>query len=305
MDYYNFFIKKLNTHEDMFYIHKTLGSFVLINYIYRFSLLFFINNMNLENNFGMVSLGMHGLLSLTSLIFKLSNKRNKLIPIIYPEFRLHNIIFAFRSIFCCLSFYFIQNIRIARIINMFICLFTMLSADYITNKYKEIENTSTMRLMPYDDDFDKEKREKLRKMNSSMQLYATYYMLGNINTAFSPMFAIQFSSFLMTLVKKNIIKPIYWHYLYTFSLWKNTLLALSFMPSFFITMNISCYFMNYWRITKNYNKYYGWLIVFLLNYNLTIFFENTIDNYVNKNLNVLLVQYLNILFVILFFKFNY
>lgn len=304
MEENNYIIKKLNTHEDNFYIHKTLGFIVLVNYIYRFSLLFLISDMNLKNNKSIIFLGIHGLLSLSSLIFKLSNKRNKLIPIIYPEFRLHNIIFVFRSIFCCLSFYFIENIKIARIINIFICLFTMLSADYISNIYRNIENTTTMRSMPYDDNFDKIKRDKLRRMNSSMQLVATYYMLGNINTAFSPMFAIQFSSLLMTLVKKNIIKPTYWHYLYSFSLLKNILLILTYKISFFIIMNLSCSIMEYWRIIKNYNKYLCWIIIFSCNYNLVIFFENTIDIYIN-NYNILLIQYLIIFSVLLYYTYFY
>lgn len=300
----NHIIKKLITHEDKFYIHKILGFIVLINYIYRFSLLFFISDMNLKNNLSMFFLGIHGLLSLSSLIFKLSNKRNKLIPIIYPEFRLHNIIFVFRSFFCCLSFYFIENIKIARIINMFICLFTMLAADYVSNIYKHIENTTTMRLMPYDDNFDKIKKEKIIRMNSSMQFVATYYMLGNINTAFSPMFAIQFSSLLMTLVKKNIIKPTYWNYLYSFSLLKNIFLILTYKISFFITMNLSCFIVEYWRIVKNYNKYLCWIIIFSCNYNLIIFFENIIDIYIN-NYYLLLFQYLIIFSVLLYYIYFY
>ena len=303
MEEKNFILKKLNTHEDNFYIHKFLGGIVLCNYIYRFGILFIKNDMNLENKLGISLLGIHGLLSLSSLIFRLSNKRNKLIPIIYPEFRLHNIIFAFRSILCCLSFYFIENIIYARIINMLICLLTMFCADIITYIHSN-EKTSTMRSMPYND-FDDNRKKRLKIMNSSMQLYATYYMLGNINTAFSPMFAIQISSFLMTLVKKNIIKSNWWHYLYTLALLKNVLLVLTFMPSFLITMNISCYFFYYWRMIKNYNKYVGWLIIFILNYNLTLFFENTIDNYINKNLNLLLIRYLSIIIILYYFYYLY
>lgn len=296
----NFLIKKLNTHEDIFHIHKILGGIAIVNYIYRFSILCIKNNMNLENEVGISLLGIHGLLSASSLFFKLSNKRNKMIPIIYPEYRLHNIIFAFRSILCCLSFYFITNIMYARIMNMFICLLTIYCADVITNMHID-EPSTTMRGMPYDN-YDKTKIEEYKRMYSSMQLYATYYMLGNINTAFSPMFAIQLSSFLMTLVKKNIIKPTWWHYLYTVGLLKNILLAVTYKPSFLITMNISCGFFYYWRIKKNYNKYLVWSIVFISNYNLIIFFEGTVDEYVKTNASILYIQYLFIFTILYNYK---
>ena len=293
----NFLIKKLNTHEDKFSIHKILGGIVFINYIYRFGILFIKNNMNLENNLGISLLGIHGLLSLSSLIFRLSSKRNKNIPIIYPEFRLHNIVFAFRSILCCLSFYFIQNIIYARIVNMIICLLTITSADIIT--YIHRNDTTTMRKMPYDNNYNNDKIKQYTRMYSTMQIYATYYMLGNINTAFSPMFAIQISSFLMTLVKKNIIKPNWWHNLYTIALVKNILLAVTFTPSYLITMNISCGFFYYFRIIKNYNKYLIWSIIFISNYNLILFFEYTVDNFIKQYINIILIQYLFI-FIILY-----
>jgi len=38
-----------------------------------------------------------------------------------------------------------------------------------------------------------------------MQILATLFMLGNINTSFTPLLAIQLAAFLMTLVIKSII----------------------------------------------------------------------------------------------------
>lgn len=298
----SFYIKKLNTNEDYFNIHKLLGGIVLINYIYRFGLLFIKNDMNLENNIGIGLLGIHGLLSLTSLIFKLSNKRNKILPIIYPEFRLHNILFAFRSILCCLSFYFTSNKLNAKIINYFICFYVMFTADIITYIYKSSENNTTMRSMPTNIKYDENKKNKIKELHSSLQLYATYYMIGNINTSFSPMFAIQIASLLMTLVKKNIIKIMWWHYLYTISLWFNMFLILTYMPSFIFTMNIGCYFIYYWRFKFNYSKYIGWLIVFIFDYYATQYFENNIDIYVT---NIKLYKYSTIIFMLCFYLYKF
>lgn len=275
-------MKKLNTHEDFYYIHKTLGVVVLCNYIYRFFLLFTRHDMGLNHPSAMVLLGVHSGLSLTSLFFRLSSVRNRLIPIIYPEFRLHNIIFALRSVMCCLSFYYfghiygedsiiyIRNLHpyyYTILCNMCICLLTMKGADKISCHYEGITTkTTTMRNMPYSKSINDGELSRLKRMYSLMQLYATYYMIGNVNSAFSPMFAIQLSSFLMTLVKKNIIHPIWWHPLYFMALLSNSFVFLTLTPTFIIKMNIACSFFSYWRFTYGKDKYIGWLIVFLFHY---------------------------------------
>jgi hypothetical protein len=276
METFHHISKKLNTHEDLFYAHKILGTIVLCNYIYRFYLLITTRDMNLNNQHSMMILLFHPLLSLSSLFFKISNTRNRKIPIIYPEFRLHNIIFALRSVFCCYSFYFFQNqvlylsgkpVRLDIICNMFICMLTMKFADIVTNYYKNLTPpTTTMRNMPYDELMEENKLKNLKKLYSYMQFYATYYMLGNINSAFSPMFAIQLSSFLMTLVKKNIIPPMWWHPLYFASLLSNSLVFFSLPFLFIYKFNFACYFFSHWRMVNGYNKYIGWLIVFMFHY---------------------------------------
>jgi hypothetical protein len=380
----SFNIRKLNTHEDVFYIHKTLGAVVLSNYIYRFYLLNTHHEMGLHTPLSMILLIFHSLLSFSSMFFKLSNVRNRKIPIIYPEFRLHNIVFAMRSVFCCLSFYLFQRYRedIASpvLCNMGICMLTMKIADEITRYFhfpsfhsgksghrlryslrrffhspskwtasseidyiskktdgdkNETNNTNntnnhnstcdnggenvqnsvrenrvdnggenwyltalgsifgtsktpvkvsytTMRNMPYDVALPPEKMDNLKKVYSYMQLYATYYMLGNINTAFIPMFAIQISSFLMTLVKKNIISPMLWHPLYFSSLLTNTLAFYTVTPIFIIKMNLACCWLSYWRMKLGYSKYLGWLLVFAFHHLCCVFLENPISNNIER-----------------------
>jgi len=275
-------LKKLNTHEDVFYIHKIMGMVVLTNYIYRFYLLFTRYDMELTTPSSLVLLGAHLLLSLSSLFFRISNTRNRVIPIIYPEFRLHNIIFAVRSINCCLFFYYFQRIydensilyikhihphNYSVLCNMGVCFLTMKCADIITGVFEHsTPKTTTMRNMPYNEIIPDAKLQMLKQMYSLMQLYATYYMIGNINSAFTPMFAIQLSSFLMTLVKKSIIPPMWWHPLYYFALLSNSIAFLSLTPEFIIKMNIACSFFSYWRFTLGKDKYIGWLIVFAFHY---------------------------------------
>jgi len=90
----------------------------------------------------------------------------------------------------------------------------MIGADIVTYYYKD---GTTMRGMQFDPNVSENKKKVITLFHSKMQLCATTYMLGNIDSAFSPLFAIQFSSFLMTLVRKNIIKRNHWHLLYSLS----------------------------------------------------------------------------------------
>jgi hypothetical protein len=152
------------------------------------------------------------------------------------------------------------------------------STDSRSANVRRFSNISytTMRNMPYDTSLPPQKMENLKKVYSYMQLYATYYMLGNINSAFTPMFAIQISSFLMTLVKKNIINPMLWHPLYFFSLLTNTFAFYTLTPIFIIKMNIACSWFTYWRMKLGYNKYLGWLIVFAFHYFCLFYLENPV-----------------------------
>lgn len=94
-----FLLKKLKTKEDPHHLHKTLGIFCLFNYVYRYYLLLSVGNMRLNNLYGILSILVHAALSLSSLIFYIPLKRNPLKPMIYPEYRLHSIIFALRSVY--------------------------------------------------------------------------------------------------------------------------------------------------------------------------------------------------------------
>ena len=99
-------LHKLNTKEDSTYLHKYLGGICLCNFVYRFGIYFIYGNMNLNNNFALTLIGTHGLLSISSLIFHIPSIRNPSKPMIYPEFRLHSIIFAIRSVFICYQYYY-------------------------------------------------------------------------------------------------------------------------------------------------------------------------------------------------------
>ena len=95
----------------------------------------------------------------------------------------------------------------------------MILADLATNKYGAA--TKTMRGIPYGKEISEDDKKKITYMHSNQQFAATMFMVCNINSAFSPLLAIQMAAFLKTLVRKAIITELDWHRVYVITLWLN------------------------------------------------------------------------------------
>jgi hypothetical protein len=119
--------------------------------------------------------------------------------------------------------------------------------------------------MPYDPLVTEESKQSVKRMNSNMQIGATLYMLGNIESAFSPLFAIQMAALLSTLVRKSIISANTWHILYAISLWINIILYYQSLPINYILIQLISYKL-YTKIFFHYNtnKYMNWSIIFTM-----------------------------------------
>ena len=261
---------KLATKEDPYHIHKILGAICLCHFGYRYYLLFSRGCMNLDNTTAAVFVGIHGALSCSSLIFHIPGIRNKTAPMIYPEYRLHSILFVLRSVVC---YFFVYN-RFSIVYRFAACYSTMILADIVTFAYSNHLYTTTMRDMPFDKRIGEEEQRKITMMQSSQQIGATLYMLGNLDSCFSPMFAIQLAAFLMTLVRKSIIDSNAWHLLYNLSLWINAFCFFSLPIEYVLVQPVLYYAFYYWRFSFGRtppnifygNKYVGWTFVFLAFY---------------------------------------
>jgi hypothetical protein len=203
----------------------------------------------------------HGLLSVSSLIFHIPRKRHAKLPMIYPEFRLHSIAFAMRSVVCC----FLDFYGLHRIYKMLACLGTMLVADQITRIYAEAGDT-TMRAMPFADTTDDTAKQQITKFHSNQQVTATLFMMWNMESAFSPMFAIQLAAFLMTMVRKSIIRPNTWHLVYSWSLMINIFIVPTLTMTQTLIIMFCTYGFRYLRMKRRTNKYLGWILVFAFIY---------------------------------------
>lgn len=276
-------IYKLFTHEDALYYnsHKILGAICMSNYIYRFYLwqqygiMFYTPTV-----FNVFTILSHILLSGSSFIFKLSSKRIKITPIIWPEGRLHSIIFAYRSLLIMLLFllYWKTHWHFLQYSRGLIAFFTLVSADGVTYyyKYKEKlleESDSTMRKMPSPKYFSDKFMIYLNLLYSIFQVLATMACIFscNIDKVFVIIFPIQIAMFLMTLAKKNIISSGGWHLGYTLALFSS--FYCSFMSTtqklnyyeakIYITLTILFVLL---RFRYNVNKYILWSFIILVNW---------------------------------------
>ena len=249
----------LITRHDYFHVHKIMGTLSLAHFAYQYTHLLWNGSFNLSPTILHWTLPLHTALSLSSLLFRIPQIRNPVSPMIYPEFRIHSICFAVRSILCC----YMHLYNIDTIYKIGVCFATMAAADIATHYTQTDPPThTTMRNMPFAKTMSKYDQHTVIHMQSTMQVGATLFMLGNVHTAFAPLCAIQLAAFLMTLVRKNILTASQWHQLYTISLAVNVMCYYS-VPSGWTLLQIGLsYMFTYLRFQRKLHKYMAWTCVF-------------------------------------------
>lgn len=219
-------IHRLFTHEDrhIMHMHKTLGALVLGHIFYRMNLIIKFGDSGLATSpwtpFWMV---IHALLHVSSFQFRLPEKRNRTYNIIWPEFRLHSMIFAYRSILSVLLMwmggYWNHALRGPLVLG------TMAAADAVSEWYGQ---DTTMRANPYPAGTSQEFIVWHNRFYSMSQFGATMaIMFRGADSAFLALLPIQTAPFLMTLVKKGILNQAEWHIWYTVALLTNWIHALA------------------------------------------------------------------------------
>lgn len=225
---------KLRTEEGAkhYHVHRYMGVLVLLNYIYRTTLRYTTgkpfgdDEASWEVLFVIV---LHSALSLSSLLFHIPQKRNTANPMIWPEFRLHSILFGCRSFIamlwvwiCLRSNIALDSIpaKIGRILIVFINLYL---ADIVTIHYKKIalvlKDDSTMRRMPFPKEWTQSTTDWITIFYSLLQFIATSAVMLNTNqyTLLMSAIPVQLAAFLMTCVRKSIMTAKGWHYWYMVS----------------------------------------------------------------------------------------
>jgi len=255
---------KLITHEDKFNIHKIAGVICLLNFgylLFDFCYTGLIGRISIRTNTDIVIFSwIHAILSLSSLQFIIPKNRTGILPMIWQEFRMHNIIFALRSIINLNIVYFFGYNIYTQIFRSGIILLTLYLADLSTEYLRDNPLESTTATMPYWTDINPELQKKIKLFYTHAQIMATIVCLNNkIDLMMFVVLPIQIASFLMTLCRKNIVSSYIVHLIYGGSLLSGYIIMM---------LNINLYIglllgtiIMYLRIYMNYNKYFLWLVL--------------------------------------------
>lgn len=193
---------RLFSSHDPYHVHAVLGLVCLASFVYSYTTMSVMA----------VQWVPHVLLSCSSLVFSVPSKRIARNPtIIYQEYRLHAIVFTFRSLLIYLASYEHRAMR------LIIVLGASAVADLISREVGDPRQTTVR-----GNGQARDKRVKvLIKLYSSYQIIASAAHIAGQDApfnGFTTLISIQSSAFLMTLVKKGKIKWYTHAVLYTLAL---------------------------------------------------------------------------------------
>jgi len=268
-------ISKLITHEDRFHIHKSMGVVSLLNYFY---LLFdcFYSGATAEMTLRSVDGGfigltwVHTILSLSALQFLIPRTRTGILPMIWQEFRAHSIVFAVRSFLIINALYFLffdtkedRSSATAIAVRLAFVLLAMKLADISTEHLRENRKETTTATMPYWSDCPASLQKAIKYFYTHSQFMATTVCLfADIPYILAVAFPIQIASFLMTLVRKNIISAFWYHMFYGASLLVVYLMNAADIRLYPIIILGAA--LIYARVHLKLNKYILWSLVALI-----------------------------------------
>ena len=257
----------LLTHNDKYRIHATLGSVCLIQFILRLTYAYYFNDAFIYSNYNNL-VNLHILLNLSSIFLHLPEKRNFNSPMIWPEFRLHNLIFCSRNIIATqyILYFDYNNYLYQHLIILIPCLL----ADIVTKKLGNKESRTT-NSMPYPDGLLKKEIDNTKFFYTCAQVHATLLCINHSSTlCYFCVLAIQMASFMMTLVRKRLASSKQYHCYYTLSLLVPYLLTNKYnydvinYTEILYVLNF-CMFL-YPRIYLKINKYLLWILIINFNY---------------------------------------
>jgi hypothetical protein len=227
---------KLFTKEDPIGVHKYLGAFVLLHFVFRFyQMLFTDPSAGLGTRRGrgpswiaLACLLPHGLLSLSSLIFH-TVPRHRVVgkPMIWQEYRVHNIAFGLRSVVtaaaCSLAVRCGNTAKLRRWavrISGATCILAMVAADIGTKMLRSSHEESTTATTPYWEGCSVATQKKFKSFYAYCQFLATIgcLMVSNPAIPLAVLLPIQIASLLLTLVRKNLLSTRGFHLCYTATL---------------------------------------------------------------------------------------
>ena len=227
--------RKLFTMEDPIGVHKYLGIFCLLHFGYRYSQVFFGDTTaGFGSRAGLgasATAGLwlipHAMLNLSSFIFHVPRERIVGKPIIWKEYRVHNLIFVLRSVICtalCWMSIYHQHTpiwrRAALVGSGLSVVGANWAADEATKRLQPAENDSSVASLPFWEGCTLTTQRRIKKFYAYCQFMASISCLTITNPIwpFVVLMPIQMSSILLTLVRKSIISARGFHVGYFVSL---------------------------------------------------------------------------------------
>jgi hypothetical protein len=200
---------RLITHEDPYHLHKTLGIACLCNFLYRYMIhlpLYGTLGYETVTPFNTATIIGHLMLSSSSMIFKVLSRRLPKKPLlIYEEYRLHTIIFTLRG--CIPYLLAATGINPIRPHGSFMGIMGLhLLVDWVSI----IHGTPGLTTVRVANKSTRLSTILFRRGFSFYQIIAFASIIAGRdfgNMGFNTLIAIQSSTFLMTLVRKNLIRP--------------------------------------------------------------------------------------------------
>jgi hypothetical protein len=218
---------KLFTRHDRYHAHALVGGSVLLHFLRRFIQLLRHGTSfpdSESKSLQTVGILLHLLLPTLSLQFSLPEKRNFAAPMIWPELRLHSILFSTRHVVATLiSLWNLwPNSLAAEILAKEALVLGTIQLASVISKQVGDPKRRTTNAMPYPDSIDEDSKHAIKSQYARLQFIATSMCIVNDPTmAFWPLLAIQGAALLMTLVRKGFASSLTYHRLYALSLWIN------------------------------------------------------------------------------------
>jgi len=212
---------RLLTPGDRYHKHAILGSLALLHLLYRLALALYTGNSFPRSEppaFTACCLLVHALLHGTSFLLHVPTKRNITQPMIWPEFRAHSAVFAYRHLVATAMKLAFGDTFGGVLGGLLLILAFSALADAVTTRIGDKERRTT-NAMPYPTDFDEQRIIDTKYFYAVAQTQASAWVaFGTATMAFIPLLAIELAPFLMTLVRKGKASSWHYHFYYRWAL---------------------------------------------------------------------------------------
>ena len=195
--------KQLITKEDPTFIHKALGIACLCSFVWRYANIGSSDMGFLSHpEYTVPTLLLHFMLTASSFIFKIPQKRIKDGTRIWPEYRMHAMVFLCRSLAVIGRFWYEAKYQLPRNydFNFAVVILAMVAADLCSASVEEKYRSNSVR--------DVDTPAAVKFFFSSIQFLATSaYLMGlpRYSFPFLAVMVVQLTPFLATLRRKHLI----------------------------------------------------------------------------------------------------